>query len=265
MTTVSRRGVLLAGAGVAVGGVLAASAVVGPRVFGPGTVRRSGVLRSRHWPGRDVHWQLAMPDEGRDDQRPLVVVLHGLGGDASHAFRLVELDRHVGAAGVTLASVDGGDYYWHARRVGVDPGAMVVDDLLPTLRRLTGYQGKVSFLGWSMGGYGSLLLASELGPDKVGAVVAESAALWTEPGLSAPGAFDDREDFLAHDVFTRTRVLSRIPIRLDCGRSDPFVVANRAFAKALPSAHLTVDDGGHTVTYWRDHAKSQLEWIVNSL
>ena len=123
-----------------------------------------------------------MPDEGRDDQRPLVVVLHGFGGDASHAFRLLELDRHVGAAGVTLASVDGGDYYWHARRVGVDPGAMVVDDLVPTLRRLTGYQGKVSFLGWSMGGYGSLLLAWELGPDKVGAVVAESAALWTEPG-----------------------------------------------------------------------------------
>ena len=259
MATLSRRGLLLGAAGVAAGGALATSVWAGP-----GTVRRAGVLRSVHWPGRDVNWRLAMPDDGRDATRPLVIVLHGFGGDASHAFRLVELDRHVAEAGVTLASVDGGNHYWHARRTGVDPGAMVVDDLLPLLRRRTGYQGKVSFLGWSMGGYGSLLLASELGPTKVAAVVAESAALWTEPGLSAAGAFDDREDFEAHDVFDRTPVLSDIPVRLDCGRSDPFVVGNRAFAKALPSAELTIDDGGHTVSYWRDHARSQLEWITAS-
>lgn len=261
MATVSRRGALLGAAGVAVGGAVVAAS----RWAGPGTVHRSGVLRSRHWPGRDVRWQLAMPDEGRDDRRPLVVVLHGKRGDASHAFRLVELDRHVRDAGITLASVDGGDHYWHARRIGVDPGAMVVDDLVPMLRRLTGYRGRVSFLGWSMGGYGSLLLASELGPGKVGAVVAESAALWTDPGMSAPGAFDDRADFETHDVFARTHVLSRMPVRLDCGRSDPFVVGNRAFAAALPSAELTIDDGGHTLEYWRGHARSQLEWVTASL
>ena len=34
----------------------------------------------------------------------------------------------------------------------------------PLLRDETGYAGHVAFLGWSMGGYGSLLLASELGP-----------------------------------------------------------------------------------------------------
>ena len=72
------------------------------------------------------------------------------------------------------------------------------------------------------------------------AVVAESAALWTDPGLSAPGAFDDREDFEAHDVFDRTDVLSRIPVRMDCGRSDPFVAGQQGLREgpALRRAHL---------------------------
>jgi len=112
-----------------------------------------------------------------------------------------------------------------------------------------------------------LLLASALGPRAVGAVVAESAALWTEPGASAAGAFDDREDFEAHDVFepSRTRVLARIPVRLDCGATDPFVAANRAFATRLPSARLTVDDGGHNTAYWRAHASAQLDWVAATL
>jgi enterochelin esterase-like enzyme len=175
----------------------------------------------------------------------------------------MRLQEHVRSAGVTLASVDGGDYYWHARRAGVDTGAMVVEDFLPLVRRETAYAGKVAFLGWSMGGYGSLLLASDLGPERVFAVVAESAALWTEPGLSAPGAFDDRADFEAHDVFDprRTRVLAKIPVRLDCGRSDPFVPGNKAFAEALPSARLTLDEGGHTADYWKGHGPAQLRWV----
>ncbi|MEO6413885.1 MAG: alpha/beta hydrolase-fold protein [Pedococcus sp.] len=224
---------------------------------------RAGSLTSTHWPGRKITWRIAQETDSGADQNPVVVVLHGKGGDASHAFRILNLQSHAKSAGLTLASVDGGDYYWHARRAGVDTGAMVIEDFLPLVQRETGYAGKVAFLGWSMGGYGSLLLASQLGPEKVFAVVPESAALWTDAGLSAPGAFDDREDFEAHDVFenSRTRVLARIPVRLDCGRSDPFVVGNKAFAKALPSAKLTLDEGGHTANYWKSHGGPQLQWI----
>lgn len=257
MSTVTRRALL----GGAAGAVGLGAAACGASDRG-GVVSSSGTLTSRHCPGRTVHWQLARPKGAQ--RPPLVVVLHGKGGDASHAFRILHLDDHVAATGLALASVDGGDDYWHARRSGVDPGAMVVDDLLPLVRKQIGYDGRIAFLGWSMGGYGSLLLASELGPQRVFALVAESAALWTTPGASSPGAFDDREDFLAHDVFAprRLAVLRRIPVRLDCGRSDPFVSGNRAFARALPTARLTVDDGGHTAAYWRDHAAAQLRWVA---
>jgi S-formylglutathione hydrolase FrmB len=262
MTMATRRSVL----GGALGGVgaVALSAACGSSE--PAQLR-SGVLRSRHWPGRDIDWQVALPRHSSSSGRPspVVMVLHGKGGDCSHAFRILHLDDHVDATGLTLAAVDGGDYYWHARRAGMDPGAMVLDDFIPMVRRMTGYAGKLAFLGWSMGGYGSLLLASELGPARVGAVVAESAALWAAPGDSAAGAFDDRTDFEAHDVFTRTRVLRRIPVRLDCGRSDPFAAANRAFTRALPSAELRLDAGAHTADYWRDHGGTQLAWIAKRL
>jgi len=230
-------------------------------------VVRRGSLRSRHWPGREVGWRMTEQRYGDADLRPVVVVLHGKGGHAAAAFDELHLDRHALETRLTIASVDGGDFYWHARRSGIDTGAMVVEDFLPLVRRTTGYEGKVGLLGWSMGGYGSLLLASQLGSDRVGAVVAESAALWTHPGLSAAGAFDDREDFEAHDVFdpARLRTLARIPVRLDCGRSDPFVPGNRAFAKALPSATLNLDEGGHTNGYWRSHARAQLRWLAQQL
>ena len=260
MTKATRRTVL--------GAALGASALA---LAGCGSshrvVRSSGTLRSSHWPGRDIQWRLARPADGSDDRTPVVVVLHGKGGNAAAAFDALHLDDHALENRLTIASVDGGTSYWHARRSGVDTGAMVVEDFLPMVRRETRYTGKVAFLGWSMGGYGSLLLASRLGPDRVFAVVAESAALWTEPAASAPGAFDDREDFLAHDVFAASRrtVLARIPVRLDCGRPDPFVAANRAFAQALPSARLTVDAGGHTNGYWRDHAGDQLRWVRHQL
>jgi pimeloyl-ACP methyl ester carboxylesterase len=255
MTTVTRRAL--------VGGVVGAAALGLAGCGSSGVEVRSGSLRSSHWPGRSIHWQIAHPEVGHDDIEPVVVVLHGKGGDASHAFRIMQLQDHASSSRLTLASVDGGDYYWHARRAGVDTGAMVVEDFLPLVRRETAYAGKVAFLGWSMGGYGSLLLASDLGPERVFAVVAESAALWTEPGLSAPGAFDDRADFEAHDVFDprRTRVLAKIPVRLDCGRSDPFVPGNKAFAEALPSARLTLDEGGHTADYWKGHGPAQLRWV----
>jgi pimeloyl-ACP methyl ester carboxylesterase len=259
MTTVGRRAVIGGALGVAALGL----AGCGKPPRRPELV--SGTLRSTHWPGRDIRWQLTTPPADETDPLPVVVVLHGKGGDASHAFRILHLEDHAAASRLTLASVDGGDFYWHARRAGVDTGAMVVEDFLPLVARTTGYDGPVAFLGWSMGGYGSLLLASELGPDRVSAVVAESAALWTDPRSSAPGAFDDAADFEAHDVFERTAILAQIPVRLDCGTSDPFVAGNKAFAAKLPSARLTLDAGGHTADYWQSHGAEQLRWIREQL
>ncbi len=231
-----------------------------------GTDLSEGTFASRFWPGHEVRWRLARPaaTAGRGaagPPQPVVVALHGRGGDADWPFSSVHIERHVTASGLAVATVDGGDFYWHARRSGIDPGSMVVHDLLPLLAGKGIATARICLIGWSMGGYGALLLASRLGPRRVAGVVATSAALWQSPGDSAPGAFDDARDFARNDVFSMRAVLARMPVRLDCGRDDPFVVANRAFARGLPSAVATFDAGAHTEEYWTAHAAAQMSWL----
>jgi S-formylglutathione hydrolase FrmB len=222
-----------------------------------------GTLASRFWPDHPVRWRLARPARQGSVHvpTPLVVALHGHGGDADWAFEDAHVERHVAATGLAVATVDGGDYYWHRRKSGIDPQSMVVGDLLPLLAGKGMAVDRIGLIGWSMGGYGALLLASRLGPGKVAGVVACSAALWQSPGDSAAGAFDDGADYARNDVFARRPALARMRVRMDCGRNDPFIVANRAFARGLPSAMATFDDGAHTQEYWSAHAGAQMSWL----
>lgn len=236
---------------------------------GPAGIAQDGVsvsdghLTSRHLPGESVHWIVARPSGVPSPH--VVVALHGKGGEAESAFSELHLDRHVVASGLAVASVDGGDTYWHQRRSDVDSGAMVVDDLLPLLSRQGLRTDRIGLLGWSMGGYGALWLATQLGPRRVGAVVAESAALWLSAGESAPGAFDDREDFERHDVFRLRSRLHGIPVRLDCGLQDPFLRANRAFAQGLPGVVARFDPGGHGGSYWSGNGAAEMTWLQGHL
>ena len=100
-------------------------------------------------------------------------------------------------------------------------GAMVLDELLPMLGEQGLDTSRVGFLGWSMGGYGALLLGARLGPARTAAICAVSPALWMSSGASAPGAFDGPDDFAANSVFGLP-ALASIPIRIDCGDADPF-------------------------------------------
>ena len=168
-----------------------------------------------------------------------------------------------------LASVDGGERYWHRRADGEDTGTMVLDEWLPRLvdaGLAARPADKIGFLGWSMGGYGALLLASRLGPDRVAAVVAESPALWLRAGDSSPGAFDGPADFAANDVFAQRAVLSRIPIRIDCGIADPFHSAAGKFAAGLHPRPITdLGAGDHTGGYWRRKAPKAINFVGKSL
>jgi enterochelin esterase-like enzyme len=237
---------------------------------GPAT---SGVLSSRAV-GQDVSWRLALPPGTDSDARlPLALVLHGRGGDADRAFRDLWFDRYLaavvtaGAAPFALASVDGGDHsYWHRRRNGADPQTMLTDELLPLLARHGLATDRFGLLGWSMGGYGALLLAETLGAGRVVAVAADSPALWRRFADSAPGAFDDAADFAAHDVFAARARLSGIPVRIACGENDPFYPAVREFLPGVPAlAGTDFRAAGHTAALWRSTAEGQLRFLAAAL
>lgn len=234
----------------------------------------TGALDSSY-AGRTVRWALALPPGSSGRDLPVCVVLHGKGGD--HRMMLggrgmdlpAVLDRHVrrGGAPFALCSVDGGNRYWHARAAGDDTGRMVSDELVPMLARRGLRTERFAALGWSMGGYGALHLAQRLGSDRVAAVAAVSPALWLRPGDSSRGSFDDREDFVRHDVFRdRSARLAGTAVRVDCGSRDPFLAAARAFAAGLePHPAGGFEPGGHTERYWRRTAPAQLAFVGRAL
>jgi S-formylglutathione hydrolase FrmB len=159
-------------------------------------------------------------------------------------------------------AVDGGGSYWHKRASGEDSGAMVLDELIPML----GGQGldtsRVAFLGWSMGGYGALLLGARLGPARTAAITAVSPALWLSSGTAAPGAFDGPDDFAANSVFGLP-ALASIPIRIDCGNSDPFYSATKEFIAQLPHPPAGgFSPGGHDGGYWSSQLPGELTWMA---
>lgn len=204
-----------------------------------------------------------MYPHGQRAQLPVVVMLHGRGGDHNSAVNDLGADRYLaaavqaGTAPFALVAADGGtDNYWHRRANGDDPQRMLTAELLPLLAKRGLRTDRYGVLGWSMGGYGALLLATE--SRQVAAAGAMSPALWRKASEAAAGAFDNAEDFQAHQV--RPGSLKDVALRIDCGRDDPFAGAVRELRDEV-DAEGGVQAGAHTAGYWRRMLPEQLAFL----
>jgi hypothetical protein len=166
-----------------------------------------------------------------------------------------------------IASVDGGSATnWHPRADGDDPQRMVVHEFLPRLAGRGLVTEPLGLWGWSLGGYGALLLAAVLGAQHVGAVVAASPALWQSFGDTEPNVFDDEADFGRNNVFTREEELAGIPLRIDIGDNDPFTPAVEEFRAALsPTPAGGVSAGFHDEAFWMRVAPAEIEFLGQHL
>jgi hypothetical protein len=89
-----------------------------------------------------------------------------------------------------------------------------------------------------------------------------SPALWTSSGAAAPGAFDGPDDFAANSVFGMP-ALASIPIRVDCGNSDPFFHATKQFVAQLPTPPAGgFSPGGHDGSFWSSQLPAELTWMA---
>jgi pimeloyl-ACP methyl ester carboxylesterase len=217
---------------------------------------------------REVGWAYSLPAKVKP--RAIVLSLYGKGANQFAAFdnlHLPDAAAFVGAP-LAIASADGGrDNYWHKRADGTDAHAMLVEEFVPLL---TSKLGALPFAlhGYSMGGYGALL-AAERGANAAGAsffkgVAASSPALWTEPGETAPGAFDGAGDFYANDVFRGVAALRSLSVRLDCGTLDPFFQAARQLSELMTWPHVAVFRpwATHTSGFWRSVAPAQMRFLA---
>lgn len=217
---------------------------------------------------REVEMIIMRPP-GPDRPLPVALVLHGAGGDARSVIALgyphyLASVTRAGATRFAVVSVDGGSStYWHRRGDGDDPQAMLLHEVLPRLDRLGYLTSKIALMGWSMGGYGALLLASRLGPSRVAAVVACSPAIFSSYGAAISansGSFDSPADFAANDISSQPLLatLRRIPCRIDCGSSDPFAAQSAVLRKSLGRPAGAVSAGCHDQAFWRRELPAEL-------
>lgn len=203
---------------------------------------------------------------------PFLLVLHGRGDSHRDVFGKHHLGAFLsdavrrGVPPFAVVGVDGGDHtYWHARATGQNPQGMILGELLPMLKERGLRTDRFALGGWSMGGYGALLLGERLGPTRVAAVVADSPAVWTKYKDAADGAFDSAGDYGVHDVFYYAHQLQGVRVRVTCGTSDPFLPAVRSLLTRIPGAESDLSRGGHDLAFWEHVAPAQLEFAGRAL
>jgi hypothetical protein len=227
--------------------------------------------------GTSVTWGLGLPPGGAVEGLPVVLVLHGRGADAHSGFTALHLQsflaQHVRGGGrpFALVSVDGGDRYWHPRGSGDDPLGMITDELLPRVAELGPRVDRIGVTGWSMGGYGSLMMAREsehgrLGGLVVAAAAASSPALFASFAASSPGSFDGAEDWRRWGDLAAHPDVASTPLRVCCGTSDPFAEQTRVYrrrCRRTPEGGLGA--GRHDNGYWRSLLPGHLDFLGRHL
>ena len=265
-----KRRTLLGSAGVA---VLATATGLGARRFrnGPEPVipdapagderleQRASAAR-----GKIVDFYTAVPEgSGTGRGLPVCLVLHGASATAAD-FADFGFGRFLtdavrrGTPPFVLAGATGGRLSWQPsggveeQRVEEqrdDPQRMVHEEI-PAWCRERGFDtSRLAVWGWSMGGYGSLLL-TETFPGFVRAAAAFSPAV--RPGDA---------------VFTQAATLRGTPVGLWCGRDDGLYAEVRDLEAALPEhpAAGGYAAGGHTMGYWSTVIPAAFDFLGRTL
>lgn len=275
-----RRGaaLVLAGLGVAIAYLILRVTILAP-VDTHGASVNDLVIHSRAV-GRDLRVGVVVPAGEGEGGRPLLVFLHGkgetvddyvgdgpFGGDEPFFAALARLGA---GAPVVAFPEDDGDSYWHDRSTG-GWATYVMEEVIPEVERI--YETdprRIAVGGISMGGFGAYELALEH-PGAFCAVGGHSPALWLRGADTAPGAFDDAEDFEDHDVIGTVRsdpgAFGPIPIWNDYGTKDPFAVSDAALNETLEGADVAAHSwpGRHERDYWDRHWHTYLRFYANAL
>ncbi len=236
-------------------------------VLGPS---RSGSFFS-HARNRRVGYTIAYPPGHEPgDRLPLIVMLHGFGGDHRNALSSMTPAQAVGLRHLpplAMVTVDGGGGYWNPHP-GDDPLGMVIDELIPLCRRQGLGRQRIGAMGISMGGYGALLFAEKY-PQLFGAVAAISPAIWTtyaEAHAANAGAFASAEAFAAADVIAHVGALAGKPVRVASGNDDPFHPGVVALTRVLPrSATVDLSGGCHTGPFFVSQEPASLAFLGEHL
>jgi S-formylglutathione hydrolase FrmB len=226
--------------------------------------------------GQSLPTTVVLPASDSGGKRPLLVFLHGHGGDENSELSdrfYAALARLGTRAPIVAFPYGGGDSYWHDRTSG-DWDRYVTREVIPDVVREAGADPhRVAVGGISMGGFGAFDLVMHH-PGRFCAAGGHSPAIWQTGAETPVGAFDDAEDFDRNDLVGTAgddpAAFGGEPLWIDAGMEDPFQPGDQAFAKALEAGgdNVTVKldrPGGHDSEYWNAHWGEYLRFYANAL
>ena len=131
---------------------------------------------------------------------------------------------------------------------------------------------RIAIGGISMGGFGAFDIARQ-SPETFCTVGGHSPAVWENASDTAPGAFDNEDDFNRHDVIAEVGTpedpLAGKRIWLDVGNDDPFAEATGTLLDSLEQgeaqARLYEGQGGHESSYWNSNWNRYMQFYARAL
>lgn len=209
----------------------------------------------------------------RSDARyPAIYYLHGLGGNETQAAGSISRSMRSifdsdGVAPAIVVFVNGGasSMYADSADGAIKAETAIVEELIPhidaTYRTIAEREGR-AIQGFSMGGYGALMLGAKH-PELFSSVLSYAGALHDEETLSGSrreifdAMFGDAETFREsspYEMLRRNadRIRGRLPLRLVVGTVDPTLGYNETYRALLAelniaAEYVTVQDIGHNI------------------
>jgi hypothetical protein len=219
-------------------------------------------------------WSVALPAGHRTgDGTPLLLCLPGRSDGPGTVITTVGIPAWASAAGArfAIAAPGGGDAsYWHPRADGRDPLTYLVDEFIPMVERRFGVGGsrdRRGSLGWSMGGFGALLVAQQH-PELFAVAVGMSPAVFPSYAAARSGhrdTFDSAADWQQYGLWPHLDGLRGVAVRVDCGGADPFAPTTRDLLRRIPGVVGSIGSGCHDTGYWRRTATTEVHFLAAHL
>ena len=246
-----------------------------PPVPASGYAVTRGTLRSEAM-GATLPWAVAIPNaRTRSSRLALVLCLTGLGDSTEMVFTGIGFpgwatqDRFDDVLAFAVPG-GGGNLYWHPRADGRDPLAWTLEEFVPMVEQrfdIGGSPARRATLGWSMGGFGALLVAQQR-PGMFSAAAALSPAVFPSYDAARSGhsyTFDSAADWDSNGLWNHLDELSSAAVRIDCGSYDPFAPTARELLKRIPGAVGEIGSGCHDKAFWRRTAPDSLAFLADKL
>ncbi len=218
-----------------------------------------------------------MPDQG-NPPFPTLYLLHGLSDDHTIWIRRTSLERYVQELPLTVVmpAADRSFYVNNPHVEGAAYADFIAEDVVDYCERIFPLRRERSaraLAGFSMGGYGAIMLALRHS-DRFGAAASHAGALGFghrpyRPELQAiaDAAGPGYDCFELAGRAAANPDLSPPRLRLDCGLEDFLLADNQAFHRHLETigyAHeYRENPGGHTWEYCDRHIQDTIRFLVN--